>query len=203
MLEATEVQVAARLVHWVRTGDAAAEDELVRRYSRGVLFLARRLCGDPDQAEDIHQETFRIVLERLREEGLKTPEQLAAFIRQTVRWVHLGRHRKQARRRTSAQSPALERARDSRPSQLQKALRRENRRLVRRLLDELPTARDRKILFLYYIAEQEKAEVCSQLDLDSVHFNRVLFRAKERFRKLAEQRHLTLVDGGVGSSEAG
>jgi RNA polymerase sigma-70 factor (ECF subfamily) len=39
-----------------------------------------------------------------------------------------------------------------------------------------------------YVREEDKDETCARLDIDSTHFNRVLFRAKQRFRELLVQR---------------
>jgi len=47
--------------------------------------------------------------------------------------------------------------------------------------------RDHQILFRFYLQEQEKAEICRDLGLTSLHFNRVLFRARERYRALYEE----------------
>ena len=53
----------------------------------------------------------------------------------------------------------------------------------------MKSARDRQVLFRFYIAEENKEDICSDLGLSSLHFNRVLFRARERFRELYEQMH--------------
>ena len=49
---------------------------------------------------------------------------------------------------------------------------------------ELASERDRQILFRFYIAEDEKEAICRDLRSASLHFNRVLFRARERYREL-------------------
>ncbi len=48
------------------------------------------------------------------------------------------------------------------------------------------TDRDRQILYRFYIAEEDKERICADLDLSSLHFNRVLFRARQRFKDLLE-----------------
>ncbi len=40
-------------------GDRSAAERLVERTYRGVYALLRRLCGDPDLAADLTQETYR------------------------------------------------------------------------------------------------------------------------------------------------
>ena len=54
------------------------------------------------------------------------------------------------------------------------------------LLNELNVERDRELLTRYFVYDQEKDLICRELNLDSLHFNRVLFRAKGRFRSLIE-----------------
>jgi DNA-directed RNA polymerase specialized sigma24 family protein len=77
----------------------------------------------------------------------------------------------------------------------------QNTKLVRQLLNELPVERDRELLERLYVQDQDKEEICQALGLDSLHFNRVLHRAKQRFRQLllhAERRsQLRVIEGGV------
>src|SRR6476661_978226 len=48
-----------RLLAALAAGDRTAAEELVERTYRGVFALQRRLCGDPDLAADLTQETYR------------------------------------------------------------------------------------------------------------------------------------------------
>ncbi len=43
------------------------------------------------------------------------------------------------------------------------------------------------MLYRYYLAEEDKAAICADLGLSSLHFNRVLWRARQRFKKLLER----------------
>jgi RNA polymerase sigma-70 factor (ECF subfamily) len=52
------------------------------------------------------------------------------------------------------------------------------------VLAELPSERDRQVLFRFYLAEEDKDQICKDLGLSSLHFNRVVFRARERYRDL-------------------
>jgi RNA polymerase sigma-70 factor (ECF subfamily) len=73
------------------------------------------------------------------------------------------------------------------PSQLSAVLLDEEAETVRRLIRELPTDRDRQLLLRYYVSEEEKESLCADLGLDSLHFNRVLFRARQRFKEILER----------------
>jgi RNA polymerase sigma-70 factor (ECF subfamily) len=176
-----EARVAADLVRRIGAGDGTAEAELVERYSRGVRFLLRRLAGDPALAEDLHQETFLVILGRLRGAGLEQPGRLAGFVRATARNLWTGHVRKTARRGAHDDSQRLERApADDRGGQLHHVLGRERARAVRRALGELRTDRDRQILYRFYLLEESKEKICHELDLSDLHFNRVLHRARQR-----------------------
>ena len=63
-------------------------------------------------------------------------------------------------------------------------LRSELAEIVRRVLSEMTSERDRQVLFRFYIAGDGKDAICRDLGLTSLHFNRVLFRARERYREL-------------------
>jgi RNA polymerase sigma-70 factor (ECF subfamily) len=171
-------------VRRIAAGDPAAEERLVVRYGRGLLYLLRRLGAPPELADDLHQETFRIALERLRRRPLDDPAGLAGFLRGVARNLVLAERRKTTRRRTEADPEALDRTVHPAPSQLSSVLREEAAAAVRRLIAELPTERDRQILLRFYIAEMDKERICEELGLDSLHFNRVLFRARQRFKDL-------------------
>ena len=60
------------------------------------------------------------------------------------------------------------------------------RRQVRRIVEELPTARDREIVKRFYLDEQEKEHICSDLGLAPLHFDKVIFRARQRMREQFE-----------------
>ena len=180
-----EAQVSADLTKRIEQGDKSAEDELWRRYSRGLLFLLKRRTGDPDLAEDIRQETFRVALEKLRAGELEESTKLAAYLRGIGVNLVTGEWRKKQRRNTRPDSDVIERTADQRAGPLDGVEREEVQGLVRQLLEELPVDRDRQILVRFYLKEDDKETICRQLGIDDpVHFNRVLFRAKKRFREL-------------------
>ncbi len=185
--ESAEAEIATDLVRRILAGDASAEEDLVQRYSRGLVYLIRRLGASPELAEDLHQETFRIVLERLRQRGLEDPAGLAGFLRGTARNLMTADRRKMARRRTDVDEEKLESVVAPSPSQLSSVLLDEEAGFVRKLIGELPTDRDRQLLLRFYVAEEEKESICNDLGLDSLHFNRVLFRARQRFKELLER----------------
>jgi len=61
------------------------------------------------------------------------------------------------------------------------------RALVRRLLQDLGSSRDREILVRYYLDEEDKLHLCESLALTGPQFDRVIYRARDRFRMLLER----------------
>lgn len=184
-----EASAPAELVRRIREGEAAAEEEMVERYSWGLTFLLRRLTGDQARADDLYQETFRLVIEKVRAGELREPEKLSAFVQQLARNLFIADCRKSTRHPTVGGHPAVEASADSGPGPLQRLLARENAAIVRRLLAELEPPRDREILLRFFVAERPKEEICADLGLSSLHFNRVLYRARQRLKDLLLRYH--------------
>src|SRR5207253_245294 len=59
---------------------------------------------------------------------------------------------------------------------------------ARRMLGEMPGERDRDLLVRFYLNDEAKEQICQELKLSQEHFNRVIFRARNRFRELLEHR---------------
>lgn len=177
----------AALVARIRAGDAAAEEELVARFSTGILILLRRVTRDPTLSDDLHQETFEIALRRIRAGELREPEKLAPFLRQTAKNLALAAFRKGDRWRELDGEDGGAAPADPEGGPLGRMLRGEAASLVRQVLADLGSARDREVLWRYYIAEEDREPICRDLGLHRTQFNVILFRARERFRNLVEQ----------------
>jgi RNA polymerase sigma-70 factor, ECF subfamily len=179
-------EAAAELVGRIRAGDAAAESELVARYRRGVTIVIHRASSDSSAVDDLYQQTFQIALEKIRRGDVREPERLSGFICSLARNLVIDHFRKVAAHRFTGFVEGAQAA-DPSPGPLEDLLKVERASIVRSVLAELPSERDREILFRFYIAEDEKDSICRDLVLTSLHFNRVLFRARERYRDLYEE----------------
>jgi RNA polymerase sigma-70 factor (ECF subfamily) len=182
-----EPQIAAELCARIRQGSREAEGEMVRRYGAGLLYLLKRRTRDAELALDLRQDTFRVAIEKLRGSALDEPARLAAYLRGVALNLWIAHQRKDTRRATTADSEAVELAPDDRAGPFDNVSREQVREAVGALLAELGTPRDRELLTRLYVHDEDKAAICAALGVDSLHFNRVLFRAKARFRQLLEQ----------------
>lgn len=183
-----EADIAADLVRRAAGGDHGAEGEIVSHYGNGVRLLLTHLCRDPDLAADLFQDTFRIVIERIRDRGIDEPRKLAAFIRQTARNLLIADNRLRGRRQTYSDSERVEASVDATAGPFEAVAAEENAGIVRDVINTLPTPRDRQLLMRFYIADEDKTSICRDLGLDSLHFNRVIHRARRRFREMLEAR---------------
>lgn len=179
---------SAALVLRIKAGDRRAEQDLVRRYGQRLEFLLRRHCRDPSMAPDITQETFIIALEQLRSDGLRNPDKLAAYLRQTALNLATAEARTYYRRDTHPDWEMIEQQISAEPSISANLERAELADQVRQLLRELKAPRDRELLRRYYLSEEPKDSICTSLGLDRDHFDRVIHRARQRFRELMQKR---------------
>ena len=152
-----------------------------------AVILDRHTNGRPE-AEDLFQDTFRTGLEKLRRGELREPAKLPGFLAQIARGLAIEHYRKIARRKTDADSDAVLDAVASGESPLGGLLARENAALVRRVLQDLANERDRQILLRFYIAEEDKDRISADYGLSSLQFNRVLHRARQRYKELLSER---------------
>lgn len=185
------------LVHRIREGDRRAEEELLARFGEGMGFLLRRWTRDRDAADDLYQETFRLAIEKIRRGEVRDPERLPGFLRSLAKNLstdHYRRDSKKEVREDDLESAADLSAQESEP--VARLIREEKAALVRRLIGELPSDRDRQVLYRFYLAEEDKELIQADLGLSSPEFNMVLFRARRRYRDLVEKRAASLARGG-------
>jgi RNA polymerase sigma-70 factor (ECF subfamily) len=185
---AAEVRRPAELVAKIAAGDRGAEEQVVSLYGRSVAILLDRHTSGRPEAEDLFQDTFRVALEKLRRGELREPEKLPGFLAQIARNLAIEHYRKAARRRTEPDSEAVAAAPAAAAGQLAEVLARENAALVRRTIADLANDRDREILLRFYLAEEDKDAIAADHGLSGLQFNRVLHRARQRYRELLAAR---------------
>ena len=76
-----DAQISIDRARRIGSGDRRAEQELVERYGRALLYLLKRRTHDPELALDVRQDTFRIAIEKLRAGEIQEPGRVAAYLR--------------------------------------------------------------------------------------------------------------------------
>ena len=180
------------LVRQIVAGNVLAEEEIVRRYLDGVSIIIGRIVQNPFVAEDISQETFIKVIEKVRHGDVREPERLSGFICGVARYLAIEYVRKVRQSANREDVGAAEHLPDPAPDPFTNLLAKEREAAVREVINELQVKRDRELLLRYYIGEEPKDQICSDLGLSREQFNRVVFRAlkrfKEKYLKLADER---------------
>jgi RNA polymerase sigma-70 factor, ECF subfamily len=172
------------LVARIQARDRSAEERVAELYGRGVAVILDRHTGGRPEAEDLFQDTFRVALEKLRNGELREPAKLPVFLAQIARNLAIEHYRKATRRKTDTDSEVILDVPSGSAGPLAALLNRENAVLVRRVLQELGNERDRQILLRFYIAEEDKDRISADYGLTSLQFNRVLHRARQRYKTL-------------------
>lgn len=62
---------------------------------------------------------------------------------------------------------------------------------IESLLQESPIERDKQILKRKYLLEEPKFLICGSLNLSLAHFDRVIWRARNRLKGIAMNREIT------------
>ena len=179
----TGYETPALIATAIYQGDKRAEAVLYERYYKPTLYILERKTRDLEQAQDLCQEAFCITLERLRSQPLTDPDKLAAFLHNVAMNLHIADIRKADRRKTYPDQELVGRVADNTQNQYRQLLRERSAAAVRLLISAMDNERDRQLLHGLYIEERDKNELCAQLDLSQRHFDKVLFRAKQRFKE--------------------
>ena len=173
---------AEELVRRILAGDQSAEALMVNKYQRGLKLVLFRQ-GGASLIEDVCQETWRVVLEKVRANAIREPAKLSAFI------VQIGRNQLIMHNRKLRKTEEYDHEVEVIPGKHDPSSDYEQMRLremVSQALLSLDTDRDREVLRRFYLSEEEKSKICADLELTPEHFSRVLYRAKARFRALLE-----------------
>jgi RNA polymerase sigma-70 factor, ECF subfamily len=166
----------------------------ITQLREGLLAMLRGLCRrkrvDVSIADDLCNEAFRILLERVQREPLRDPDKVAAFLAQTARNLFTADARKYSRRRTSTgDDEGIVGEADPAPDVADDLQHLDLARVVRSVLERMTVPRDREILVRYYLRDEDKARICQDLGLTEAHFNRVIDRARSRFAALLGPEH--------------
>jgi RNA polymerase sigma-70 factor (ECF subfamily) len=186
------------LVNRIECGDRAAESELVDRYARCIKLILLKRTGSAQLSNDLCQDTLMVALRKLRAGELRKPASLSAFIRQTAVNISIDHFRKE-KRYVQQDDGSISLHLSHRDHKARNLDTRTTRIAIDSVLDQLAVSRDREILRRFYLADEDKGKICMELKLSSTHFDRVLYRAKQRMRELINRQEgvKSLLFGGL------
>ena len=171
----------------------AISDQFIRQHYAGLYALLQRRIGDPAVAAEMLNEAVATAIVHARQGRVAQPERLAGYVFRVALNLYRNYRREfdnrtelRAAGDTIQQLPGDGAAEDG----LDAGIVRE----VRAVVASLPTARDREIVKRFYLDEEDKAEICKSLGLAPLHFDKVIFRARQRLRALLEGRGFSKSD---------
>jgi len=167
-------------------GDRAAFAAMVTRYLRPMLAVALRITRNPDEAEEIVQETF---LKIWLLAGQWRPEREARFSTWLYRVVLNASLDRQRRPRVVPLEAAGDPA-DLAPGGLDLVQARQRDAIVAAALAEIPS-RQRTALALYYFADLSVSQTAASMGLSVAAVESLLVRGKRALRLALARRGIT------------
>ena len=172
----------------------SGQQQVILRNMAGLRAQLARVAGSMELASDLLQDAVVTALQKLRAGQISDPAHLDGYVYR-VALNHLRNHRRKDRFRAENSEELAEPAESAESSRPVRDLEADQwARLVKELLREVPLARDRELLVRFYLNEESKEELCQAFGLTELHFNRVIHRARDRFRDLLQRRGLSKSD---------
>jgi RNA polymerase sigma-70 factor (ECF subfamily) len=171
------------LISHAANGDAAAWEPLVLAHQEAVFRLSYLLLGDPDEAEDVAQETFLRAWKHLKRFNSARP--LRPWLLSIASNLASNR-RRSAGRYISALMRAFRSEPASSPGVEEKSAQKLEAADLWKAVQNLSTP-DQKIIYLRYFLELSVGETAQALDVPEGTVKSRLSRALERLRGIIQQ----------------
>jgi RNA polymerase sigma factor (sigma-70 family) len=167
----------AELMDRTRAGDSAAFDELYRRHLDDARRVARIVCDNADEAEDVTAEAFTRVLDQLRRGGGPRGD-LRPYLRTVVRRLAVDRYRSGARGLVPADPDLV----DSLPAADDPIAIATNRDMMRKAYETLPP-RWQEVLWRTEVEGHSPSTLAAQLGSTPNAVAALAYRAREGLRQ--------------------
>jgi RNA polymerase sigma factor (sigma-70 family) len=179
-----DIPIDSDLVIRVGRGDKFAEDQIYRKYSDRLYFLALSELHSHEDAEDVRSETFIRVIHAVRQGKLRKPESLGSFIvgialnvirelrRQKFGVESLDDNDEHVAAEASPEEAFLDQEVKSSIAETVKHLR----------------PREQEFLRLYYYEELPLPAIAAALEIKQERLRLIKSRALQRFRKIYQNR---------------
>lgn len=168
------------LVAKIEAGDPRAEDQFYRHFRPLVQAVLRQKTDDASLIEDLIQEALLTVLLQIRARRVQQPEKVATYVAQTARYKLIGWFRRKGNQHSNTIDVAELKSTEVGLEDELMAIERET--LVKSMISLMRIPRDKELLQRNYFHDEDKASLCAQFDLPAQHFDRVISRARGRFK---------------------
>ena len=170
------------------TLDKTALETLIKEHYPGLRLLVLKKVRDPHVAADILAGAISKSWEHLKANRVGDPDKFAGWVyRVALNDLRNYRRNMNTRGDLRGAADALE-ALPGEGDASDAVVETKMAALVRALIERLPTERDRAIIKRFYLDEASKEEICQEhKNLSSLHFDRVIHRARQRMKELLQK----------------
>ena len=179
----SDVKFSQQIVNRILKGDMSAETEMVQRFQGRLYSSVYRVAWDKHVTEDIVQDTWVIALENIRASKLRDAKQLGSYIFRIGAYQLVMKYRADGKFNFGPEEETA-RLQDTDPGPDIILENTQFYRTVIVLMGKLRVKRDRELIGRFYLLEESKRDLCHDLNLSPEHFDRVIYRARERFKLL-------------------
>jgi RNA polymerase sigma-70 factor, ECF subfamily len=166
----------------LRGGDFRTQEHFVAYFSELIQLKLRSRLHSPQAIEDVRQETFARVFAALRNDKLRQPDRLGAFVNTMCNNVLLEQYRSSSRS-SSLEDEEQEDFPALNVDVLGTIAAQQMAQKIRDILEEMPE-RDRRLLREVFLEERDKDEVCRDFGIDRDYLRVLLHRAKQSFKSI-------------------
>jgi RNA polymerase sigma-70 factor, ECF subfamily len=166
----------------LRGGDFRTQEHFVAYFSELIQLKLRSRLHSPQAIEDVRQETFARVFAALRNDKLRQPDRLGAFVNTMCNNVLLEQYRSSSRS-TSLEDEEQEDFPALNVDVLGTIAAQQMAEKIREILEEMPE-RDRRLLREVFLEERDKDDVCRDFGIDRDYLRVLLHRAKQSFKSI-------------------
>jgi RNA polymerase sigma-70 factor, ECF subfamily len=166
----------------LKSGDFRTQEHFVSYFSELIRLKLSKRLPTRSEVDDARQETFARVFAAMRkEDGIREPERLGAFVNSVCNNVLLEHYRSASEEASSDDEEAEANIPDPAVSVLDIIADRQMQRKVRQVLDELEE-KDRRLIREVFLEERDKDEVCRDIGVHREYLRVLLHRAKKAFK---------------------
>lgn len=184
-----------QLVKAVQNGDEVATAELYGRLRKGLHFVFFRNAGS--DANDLTHDLFIVLVQHIREGRIREASTVMAYARTIAGRLLQEPRRSYGRCRREARDPGcVEAFPATLPSPEDTAEQAERIRIAKIALAKL-SPKDREILTRFYVLEQTREQICTDMYLTETQFRLAKSRAKARFAEAGKRAtRRSVISGG-------
>ncbi|HLJ13408.1 MAG TPA: sigma-70 family RNA polymerase sigma factor [Bryobacteraceae bacterium] len=178
------------VVEMIRSGKPGGLERLYFMARNFTFFIMRQL-GNEDVQDKVH-DVFVAAAQAIHSGKLRDSSRLTPFLTTVTRFYTYGQiERRMVRRKYHAPLESTN-IPDSCVDLEQGVYLSQKTRIVREILQSM-AARDRDVLYRFYVAEQSKEQICKEMKLTPTQFRLLKSKAKSLFAKLGRRRLKTRV----------